>query len=744
MPPAVPLVAVAAGYAVSASIAAIPLGALAGGAFVGLGLSSAAIGAGAGFVVSTAINQIGARAFSPKSGSGAAAQSAHGQSLMLRSSVESHKIVYGTAKVSGPIILAASSNSGPIPTGGPVVGTNIILHLVIPLAGHEIQSIDNVYFDNVPLTLDANGYASNMPWAGEGGVTSTKTLSTAVRASEIVTATTTAVHGFAVGDQIEITGVSDTSMNGIYLIATTPSTTTFTYANGGVASSATGGSVEDKTITATSSSYVRVKKHLGSSSQAADSDMMAEIPGWTSAHQLKGIAYIYVRLQYNISTFSRGLPNISAVIKGKKLYDPRTGLTAWSANSALCARDYMATDYGFNCDSTEFNDTYWNAAANICDEDVTLSTGGSQDRYTTNGVIDTAATPLDNLNALVAAMAGTVTYVQGQFRAYAGAYDATVGSIDLDKVVGNISIQTRPPRTEVFNMVRGTYVDPFKQYMPTDFPGVTNATYVTQDGGDTISRDIALTLTNHPEASQRIAKVILEQGRQGITVGLPMNHNALQYAVWDTVTFTNAPVGWSSKVFRIKNIKTSGISPFILQLQEDTSASYDWSNGESSTRDAAPDTNLPNPFIVATTSGLTYTSRIVTASGSVSVYNLVAQWTLHPDIFVQHGGRIEVQYKLSSEADFRPSFYVNGDLTTADILSTSVATNYDIRIRAISALGIASRSAWSTITGASVGASGGIASSEDWGNWTDAVGSSEDWTNWTNAVGSSEDYGYWT
>src|SRR6185503_12405946 len=122
--------------------------------------------------------------------------------------------------------------------------------------------------------------------------------------------------------------------------------------------------------------WARVKKFTGADNQAASPDLVAEVPGWDASHTLSGISYVYVRLQYDPSIFSSGIPNISAVIKGKKVYDPRNDTTAWSDNVALCIRDYLTNDYGFNCLNDEINDDYFSAAANHCDESVALTTGG--------------------------------------------------------------------------------------------------------------------------------------------------------------------------------------------------------------------------------------------------------------------------------------------------------------------------------------------------------------------------------
>lgn len=118
------------------------------------------------------------------------------------------------------------------------------------------------------------------------------------------------------------------------------------------------------------SGKMRIKKHLGASDQAADSDLVSEVADWTSAHRLRGITYIYVRVQYDSTVYPYGLENIKAEVKGRLLYDPRTSSSAWSDNWALVVRDYLSASYGLAAASGEIDSTAAQAAANICDERV--------------------------------------------------------------------------------------------------------------------------------------------------------------------------------------------------------------------------------------------------------------------------------------------------------------------------------------------------------------------------------------
>ena len=119
---------------------------------------------------------------------------------------------------------------------------------------------------------------------------------------------------------------------------------------------------------------VRIRKYLGTQDQEADALLSVEVPDWTTDHRLQGVTYIYVRLQYSTAQFPTGIPNISAFVKGRKLYDPRTLTTAYSTNMALIVNDYiMDSDYGLGATTGEIDQTFLTASANICDEFVTTT-----------------------------------------------------------------------------------------------------------------------------------------------------------------------------------------------------------------------------------------------------------------------------------------------------------------------------------------------------------------------------------
>ena len=80
------------------------------------------------------------------------------------------------------------------------------------------------------------------------------------------------------------------------------------------------------------SGKARIKKHFGDVSQSADANLVSDITQWTTNHKISNKAYVYVRIQFDADVYPNGVPNISAVVKGKKLFDPRA--TSFTASSS--------------------------------------------------------------------------------------------------------------------------------------------------------------------------------------------------------------------------------------------------------------------------------------------------------------------------------------------------------------------------------------------------------------------------
>ena len=602
---------------------------------------------------------------------------------MIRTSAEPRRVIYGERIVSGPLVF--------VTTTGPTIGAvgNTFLHLVIPLAGHEVDHIGEVFFGAESLDLN----------------------------------------------------------DGLTRLA----------------------------------GFQRIKRHLGADGQAADADLIAETNEWSGNHRLRGIAYTYARLQFDRDAYPNGIPNIKAVVRGRKVFDPRTSTTGWTDNAALVLRDYLVSEHGLGADAaTEIDDAAAIAAANICDEEVTLpaatpgfnftadpasnvctqfvpagqrplaldvgdgieltTTGAlpaplvagtryyavpltatkfflatslanarasassgidltdagagnqfltrkSQPRYTSNGVISLDARPVDIVPPLIAAMHGALVYAGGLYVMTAGAYTgpATVTLTESD-LRAEIKVRPRPGKRDLHNAVRGVFTDRANGWQPTDFVPQTNAAWEAADGAR-LFKDIELANVTDQMRAQRLAKLTNERDRQGIVVEFPAKLTALRLAVMDTVAVTIARLGWSAKEFEVIDWKLSTDLGVDLVLKETAAAVYAWDpDADASVVDPAPNTALPAPYAVETP-GLTLSDDVVAPTAGALTSRLIVDLTAPADAFV---AAFEVQGRKVGAPDWIDIGL--GTATRRAMSGVEDGATYEVRARAVNGLG--ARSTW--------------------------------------------------
>ena len=452
--------------------------------------------------------------------------------------------------------------------------------------------------------------------------------------------------------------------------------------------------------------FARVKWKLGTANQTAFEDLVTESDGlWTVDHRLRGRAALYVRLKYSTDKFPNGIPNITAIIEGKKVYDPRSLTTAYSTNPALIIADFLKdTAYGLGVPSNEIDQTALIAAANICDEDIPLDAGGTENRYEAHGSFDSVETPEAILNKLVTSMAGKLLLTNGYWVILAGAYRTPTITLDEDDLRAGIRIQTLQSKNQQFNSIRGVFAAPENLYQPTDFPAIKSATYIAEDSGVETWKDITLPFTTSVTMAQRLAKIDLLRSRQQISLIYPAKLSAFNVQVGDVVYINNTRLGWSSKPFEVvsntivlNDEDGALLIGFDLDLRETATNVYDWDASEEQPFDPAPNTNLPDPFTVASVTGLTATPVSAVMNDGSTQPQFLITWDALSDFFVNG---YEVQWlrgaygSIPAETIYNSVVVNENKFTIPSVIPTA---SYTIRVRAINTLGV--RSAFETISG---------------------------------------------
>jgi hypothetical protein len=256
----------------------------------------------------------------------------------------------------------------------------------------------------------------------------------------------------------------------------------------------------------------------------------------------------------------------------------------------------------------------WDAAdtaAAACDVLVT-SPVGNQKRFTCNGILFGTDSHKTNINKIISSMNGILTYTNGKFVIRAGAYEAPVVSLDEDHLQGAISLKTSVERSDRFNTVTGTFIDPDQNHKSVEFPQVQIADALSRDNSEVLTKEIQLPMTNNVYAAQRIAYKLIKQSDLQQVVTFPANLAGVEVAVGDRVNVSIEELGWTDKVFMCLgwSFSDSGNGGVNLTLREDNSSAYadpvndEYGSPEAGTTLANSFYEIPSPESLIATGGI--------------------------------------------------------------------------------------------------------------------------------------------
>jgi len=404
--------------------------------------------------------------------------------------------------------------------------------------------------------------------------------------------------------------------------------------------------------------------------------------------QGKGIACLYVQLKYNTDVFTSGVPSFSAVVKGKRVWDPRVGASSYSNNAALVIRDYLRNDYGLNTPASTIDDAAFEVAADDCDESVTLAGGGTQPRYTIDGIVSTGTNIGGNLNELVASTGGMLYYSQGKFSLKVGVWNTPVKDLTLDDIVGPINLSTRSSRRDNFNAVYGSFPRAGDDWIYTDYPPVKSSVFLAEDGGYENPATVDFNYITNSRRVQRVAKLILYKAREQMVFSADFGMNAFDLEIGDNVRITIDKYGWTNKEFeviswKLSNDNNAGDLRVSMTLRETSEASYEWNAEEQDL--ISNDSNLPDPtFVPDVGLSLDTTLRII----NEEVFGVILAEVESDSDFAN---LFEVQYKKSSDTDWVTLGTSKSQLFE---IVPAESSDYDVRARAINIYG--RKGTWAT------------------------------------------------
>ena len=453
------------------------------------------------------------------------------QSLLVntRDAAAPQEQVYGEVRKGGVTTYYESTRGGSV------------LYQIIVLAAHEIESVEDIYVNDKVVTLSEDGYDSGAR-TGAGWVLDEEFTDDGNE------------HELRIfyhkGDQTSITDTFDNSsvesLDSVFFD--------------------TGSADEDS-------------QNFGGAGQPSKESFVGN-----------GMAYLFIRFSFNASVFQQGIPLITARVKGKKIYDPReTGHSAtdpstweYSDNAALCIRDFLSQPAGLN--DSEIDDAVIQVAANTSDELVSLAGGGSEPRYTINGVVRSNQSYGDVLQEMTTACAGTLFWGGGKWKLTVGEYNAPTKTLTLDDLRSGISLSTRNNLRDQFNRVQGVFTDASNGFIPADYPPIVSegpGSFTEQDGGVPQALDLDLPFTTSSSAAQRLAKMTLFRGREQMVFSADFGLNAFDIEVGEIISLDMDRYGWTGKDFEVIgwNFNINGEAGDLrisMVLRETSESAFDW------------------------------------------------------------------------------------------------------------------------------------------------------------------------
>lgn len=408
---------------------------------------------------------------------------------------------------------------------------------------------------------------------------------------------------------------------------------------------------------------------------------------WTDEHRLSGYTYAVITLNLFLERFQGGLPEITARIRGKKVYDPRTGLTKFSRNPALCLTDFLRSEVGYQAAQEQIDDAALIAAANACDEIVysagdALNYGNSNARYVCDGMFRSDQDRESTRQQIEESMAGFSLESGGVWRIQAGAWSTPVLALTDEDMLAPIVVgQTCNATNARYNGARGTYVNAAGNGISEDFTPYQNSVFRASDEKDKWY-DMALTFTSSHMRCQQLARVYVEQSRGGFVLQIQPKMKAWHLQPGDRIVLSSALYGFANKTFRVQDWTYSARAPLALVVIEDIPAFYDLA--DEVLIDPAPNTNLPSPFLapeapmdVTVTSG----QDLMVQQGPVRIVRAQVKWAAWSDAGAARGGAVRVQWRLKQANEEWQTTDLPGSATETFLLGLQVGGIYQVRLR---------------------------------------------------------------
>jgi hypothetical protein len=298
----------------------------------------------------------------------------------------------------------------------------------------------------------------------------------------------------------------------------------------------------------------------GTDSQSAISDLTSKA-SWTDP-RFRGIAYAYLRLEYDEDVWKNGLPEVTFNVEGKKVPATSDGTTlGYSDNPARCVLDYLTnTRYGKGIAPADLDLPSFTAAANYCQPP-----GGTK-KFECRGNVSTNGTLHANLIDIMSSCRGYLAFGNKYRMLIDQSSSETPFEITKDNIVGNVDYVLGDKST-MFNKMTAKFLDESTEYKD-NIKVLASSTLKTADNGMDLETEIPMPFVKTASIVNQILTEEINQSRQSHMIQLKCTVDAIDLQVGDLVNVTNETFGITQKTFRVLNTIIEPSSEITLALRE--------------------------------------------------------------------------------------------------------------------------------------------------------------------------------
>ncbi|MCV9997319.1 phage tail protein [Pararhizobium sp. YC-54] len=317
-----------------------------------------------------------------------------------------------------------------------------------------------------------------------------------------------------------------------------------------------------------------------------------------------GCPYLIVTARFHPETFPQ-VPSVLTEMPVRRVYDLRkdstnggTGAQRWDDQSTwepssnpivniynIVRGIYFENEWvygGQNLAAFRLPASNWIAAANECDVDIALSSGGTEKQFRCGYEVFCDVEPLTVIEELLQTCSGRMAEVGGIFKVMVGAPGAAVFSFtDADVLVTEgQSFNPFPPFSDTHNGIEATYPEPAEKWATKDAPARYSSTYMTADLDQQLVVGVEFEACPFKTQVQRLTKTMLQEERRFRTHEFYLPPSAWRLEPNDVVSWTSARNGYINKKFLVVRVVGRRTFNQLVSLKEIDPSDYDWSASE--------------------------------------------------------------------------------------------------------------------------------------------------------------------